>query len=327
MPVGLPLPRLAAVARAVRGRLAARRNARPDVGAVHREDPRACRGRADAAPSGSRRSRPTWACRCRCRSSASAGRSSRKMPQWFCWYSRSGLPAAKRTQCGSWPYSRSGLGWKSARTPWLSGCQSRAAVGGLEHAAARHADVHVRRIARIDQDRVQLRAVGRAVLVAAAPRLALRMRVEAGDAFQVAPPSSERNSPCGDVPAYQTPGCDAWPGRQPERVVDDAPAVRRRTPAASPPPSTSGRGRSSGTPSGRDARCAPRRAASCRRAGRAPRGGRCCPRNCGPASFQVRRAPSLVSVHRPLRVAISRRVALAGPRRACLPGASLRCAP
>jgi hypothetical protein len=53
---------------------------------------------------------------------------------------------------------------------------------------------------------VELRAVGRAVLIAAAPRLAFRMIVEAVDAAQVAPPSAERNSPCGEVPAYQTPG-------------------------------------------------------------------------------------------------------------------------
>ncbi len=37
-----------------------------------------------------------------------------------------------------------------------------AAVGRLEHAAARHAEVHVRGVARVDQDRVQLRPVGRA---------------------------------------------------------------------------------------------------------------------------------------------------------------------
>ena len=41
----------------------------------------------------------------------------------------------------------------------------------------------------------------------------------------VAPPSSERNNPCGEVPAYQTPGCDTWPGRQPERVIDDTAAA------------------------------------------------------------------------------------------------------
>ena len=29
---------------------------------------------------------------------------------------------------------------------------------------------------------------------------------------QVTPPSSDRNRPCGDVPAYQTPGSLACPG-------------------------------------------------------------------------------------------------------------------
>jgi hypothetical protein len=34
-----------------------------------------------------------------------------------------------------------------------------------------------------------------------------------GDAYaHVTPPSSERNSPCGDVPAYQTFGSLACPG-------------------------------------------------------------------------------------------------------------------
>ena len=30
--------------------------------------------------------------------------------------------------------------------------------------------------------------------------------------FQLTPPSSERNSPCGEVPAYHTFGSDAWAG-------------------------------------------------------------------------------------------------------------------
>jgi hypothetical protein len=86
-----------------------------------------------------------------------------------------------------------------------------AAIARLEYAAARHADVEVLRIARIDQHRVQLRAVRRSVLVAAAPRLALRMLVETFTPVQLAPPSVERNKPCGEVPAYQTPGSDACP--------------------------------------------------------------------------------------------------------------------
>ena len=39
---------------------------------------------------------------------------------------------------------------------------------------------------------------------------------------QVSPPSSERNSPCGEVPAYQAFGSLAWHGREPERVIDRA---------------------------------------------------------------------------------------------------------
>ena len=46
------------------------------------------------------------------------------------------------------------------------------------------------------------------------------------------------------------------------------------------------------------------------------------PRNCGPASFQPLRATSLVSVHRPLRVAISRRMRRAGVRPRRVFGAS-----
>jgi hypothetical protein len=36
------------------------------------------------------------------------------------------------------------------------------------------------------------------------------LMLEKGD--QVDPPSSERKSPCGEVPANQTPGCEACPG-------------------------------------------------------------------------------------------------------------------
>src|SRR5437588_10368648 len=56
-------------------------------------------------------------------------------------------------------------------------------TGGLENAAARHADVYVRGVAWIDQDRMQLRAIGRAILIATAPLLAPRVRVESRNAF------------------------------------------------------------------------------------------------------------------------------------------------
>ena len=95
-----------------------------------------------------------------------------------------------------------------------SAASSRAPrVGRLEHAAARHADVHMLRIARID--RGSSAASGRP---ACRPGRRRTTPCAAGCALNpstpshVAPPSVERNSPCGDVPAYQTPGSRAWPG-------------------------------------------------------------------------------------------------------------------
>jgi hypothetical protein len=51
----------------------------------------------------------------------------------------------------------------------------------------------------------------------------------------VTPPSSERNSPCGEVPAYQTPARSAWPGVSQNvwstaRPLPSAPLVERRRP-------------------------------------------------------------------------------------------------
>ncbi len=82
--------------------------------------------------------------------------------------------------------------------------------------------------------------------------------------------------------------------------------------AAAWPRASCGRDRWSGKSSGRDGRCAPPRASSCRRAGRRRSGGRCGPRNCGPATRQVRRAASPCNCHRPLRVAISKLTRRAG---------------
>ena len=56
------------------------------------------------------------------------------------------------------------------------------AIGRLEDSAARHADVHVARIAGVDQDRMQLRPIGCAGLIVSAPGLTLRMLVQAVDA-------------------------------------------------------------------------------------------------------------------------------------------------
>ena len=45
------------------------------------------------------------------------------MPQWFCWYSRSGISGCSITRCGSCPYSTSGSGKNSAFDPALNGRQ------------------------------------------------------------------------------------------------------------------------------------------------------------------------------------------------------------
>src|SRR5262249_48855768 len=56
-------------------------------------------------------------------------------------------------------------------------------VHALEDSAARHPDVHVIRVARINVDRMHLRPVRRAVAQAAGPRRPHRMIVESGDRF------------------------------------------------------------------------------------------------------------------------------------------------
>ncbi len=105
------------------------------------------------------------------------------------------------------------------RPPVLAG------VRALEHAAARHRDVEMRGVARIDQDRMQLGAVRRAVLIAAAPRFALRMRIEPADAFPrgAAVVGAEESLRRGSrIPGAGLAGMSRC---QPERVIDDPPAV------------------------------------------------------------------------------------------------------
>src|SRR4051794_9202804 len=38
---------------------------------------------------------------------------------------------------------------------------------------------------------------------------------------QVSPPSSDRNNPCGEPPAYQEPGSLAWPGVSQNTALSD----------------------------------------------------------------------------------------------------------
>ena len=65
--------------------------------------------------------------------------------------------------------------------PFHQGCEAAAAVTRFVHAAARHREVQVRGIARIDDDRMQLRPVRRAVLHRAHPLAVLRVVVDRGE--------------------------------------------------------------------------------------------------------------------------------------------------
>ena len=200
------------------------------------------------------------------------------MPQWFCWYSRSGRSGCRRTQCGSWPNSGSGSGKNVATAARVERLPVVAAVGALEHAAA-----------PTGRCRGARRRAGRRSPSAASSRRACSRTGHSAHvshslwSFQpltgshVSPPSSVRNRPCGDPPAYQTPGSLLCPGVSQNTAfrLRCKRVARSRTRAAASPRSTIGRGRSSGTPSGRDGRCASRAAASCDRADRAPCAARC----------------------------------------------------
>src|SRR6185369_627785 len=80
------------------------------------------------------------------------------------------------------PERRVGVRHEQRFHPFVQRVPVAATIVRLEHPAARHADVDMAWIAGIDENRVELRAVRRAVLIAAAPRLALRMIIEAVDA-------------------------------------------------------------------------------------------------------------------------------------------------
>ena len=90
------------------------------------------------------------------------------------------------------------------------------------HAAARHREVEVLRIARIMDDRMQLRAVGRAVLRRAHPSAVLRIVVDGGSrrpgdaAVFRSEQALRRGAGVPDV------GLAGRAGRQPERVIDGA---------------------------------------------------------------------------------------------------------
>ena len=156
-----------------------------------------------------------------------AGRSRRNRPQWFCWYRRSGLPAGETHAMRVVSELDVGIGLEVRAHALVQRPPVGAAVLRFEHPAARHADIHMQRVTRVDQDRMQFRSVRRAVLVAAAPRLALRMRVETRDPFprratvDRAEESLRRGAGPPDARLRSVARCE------PERVIDDAAAVGR----------------------------------------------------------------------------------------------------
>src|SRR5947207_11898655 len=87
------------------------------------------------------------------------------------------------------------------------------------------------RIARIDENRVQLRAVGRSILIAAAPRFALRMLVESVDTLPRRAAVVRAKQSLRRCARVARPRLGGMAGRQPKRVVDDTYAAcceRRR---------------------------------------------------------------------------------------------------
>ena len=92
---------------------------------------------------------------------------------------------------------RRGSGRKSPRTPALSGCQSLPPSARLEHAARRQPEVHVRRVARVDDDRVQHRAVGRVLDRATRPT----SPTSDGRSSRRPVPTCRRRPRCGTDPA------------------------------------------------------------------------------------------------------------------------------
>src|ERR1700730_10756150 len=220
----LALPRFAAVDRTINRRLARRRRSRPDFGSIHRKHPNRIRiarmddhrkpdgantlrhGRADVLPS--------------LRGTVEAVDAAVILLIKTIRQDRM-QPYAMRIRAEF----RVRLRQETPLDPSVQRPPGRAAVARFEHASARHADVHVIGITRVDQDRMQFRTVGRSVLVIAAPRLAHRVLIEAIDAVPcgatiLGAKQSLRRS--ARVPGF---GLACGSRRKPERMVDRASAA------------------------------------------------------------------------------------------------------
>src|SRR5450631_468640 len=125
----------------------------------------------------------------------------------------------------------------------------RARVGRFEYASARHADIHVIAIARVDQDRMELGSVRRSVLVTAAPCLAHRVLVEAVDAVPRRAAVLGAKQPLRRRAHVPSSRLRRVSRREPEAVIDDTSAAlpkRWRTFRLVPRPPAIGRAEDGG---------------------------------------------------------------------------------
>jgi hypothetical protein len=133
-----------------------------------------------------------------------------------------GWRGTARTQCGSWKVGCRHRNPSTTSSPFISVCPAAAGIARLVHAAAGHAEQQVRGVGRVDDDGVQLGAVGGAVLHRAHPLAQRHVVVDAGQrlprvAAVIAAEQALRRS--AGVPAA---GLVGVAGRKPEGVVNAA---------------------------------------------------------------------------------------------------------
>ena len=126
-----------------------------------------------------------------------------------------------RRQCTSWPYAGVGIGQEVRRDALVQRLPARAAVGRLEDAARRHADVEVLRIARVDVDRVQRGAIRRCFLQPADPGGPHRVRVEPVDTLPGVAAVRRAEEPLRRGAGVPDAGLGGVSRREPEHVLDD----------------------------------------------------------------------------------------------------------
>ncbi len=135
------------------------------------------------------------------------------MPQWFCWYRRSGLLGHRRTQCGSWKVDVGGV---EAFDHFQALDQRRASCGRRRAIRARRRPTCAKYRCAGSRGSTMIEcSFGPSGVPSCTVPIHSRYcgsSLMPENGAQVTPPSSERNRPCGEVPAYQTSGSLAWPG-------------------------------------------------------------------------------------------------------------------